>query len=82
MQQETPSLTVAPKLQAPVYHILPPTTAIIYYTTRLEKLPADGQFSVGAQMAVSLYKTTQIMSGVSFVAILIAYASTDKTRIF
>ena len=34
--------------------ILPPTTAVIVYATGLEKLPAKGQFFVGAQIAVSL----------------------------
>ena len=37
-----------PKLQALyVYHILPPTAAIIDYAVGLEKLPANGQFLVG-----------------------------------
>ena len=42
------------KLQAPVYHILPPTTAIVDYVIGLEKLSASEQFFDDAQMAVSL----------------------------
>ena len=42
------------KLQALVYNILPPTTAIIDYTIGLWKLSANRQFSIGAQMEVSL----------------------------
>ena len=42
------------KLQALVYHILPPTAALIGYAMGLEKLSANGQFFAGAQMAVSL----------------------------
>ena len=36
-------LFLGDKLQALVYHILPPTTAIIDYAIGLEKLPATGQ---------------------------------------
>ena len=42
------------KFQALVYDIFPPTTAIVNYATGLEKLTANGQFFVGAQMAVNL----------------------------
>ena len=42
------------KLQALVYDILPPTTAIIYYAIGLGELSAKGQFFLGAQMAVSM----------------------------
>ena len=42
------------KLQALVYDVLPPTSAIIDYAVGLEKLSANGQFFVGIQMAVSL----------------------------
>ena len=49
------------KLQALVYGILPPTTAIIDQAIGLEKLSADEQFFVGVQMAVSLLQTTQII---------------------
>ena len=41
------------KLEALVYGILPPTTAIIDYTVGLGKLSANGQFFVGAQITVS-----------------------------
>ena len=42
------------KLQALIYDILPSTTAITDYATGLEELSANGQFFVGARMAVSL----------------------------
>ena len=43
------------KFQALVYHIFPPTTAIVNYATGLEKkLSANGQFFVGGEMAVNL----------------------------
>ena len=42
------------ELQALVYDILPPTTAITDYAIGLEKLSTYGQFFAGAQMAVSL----------------------------
>ena len=41
-------------LQALVYDILPPTTAIIDKAIGLEKLSANGWFFFGAQMAASL----------------------------
>ena len=41
------------KLQAAVY-VLPPTTAIIGDVIGLQKLSANGQFFLGAQMAVRL----------------------------
>ena len=42
------------KCQAVVYNNLPPTTAVTDYAIGLRKLPANGQFFIGAQMAVSL----------------------------
>ena len=42
------------KVQALVYDILSPTTAMIDYATGLKKLSSNKQFLVGAQMAVSL----------------------------
>ena len=42
------------KFQAQVYDIIPPTAAILDYAIVLEKLPANGQFFVGAQMTVRL----------------------------
>ena len=42
------------KLQALVYDILPPATAIVDYAIGLEKLSANEQFFVCAQIAVSL----------------------------
>ena len=43
-----------PKLQAVVNDILQPLTAVIAYAMGLEKVPADGQFFVGAEMVVRL----------------------------
>ena len=42
------------KLQALVYDILPPATAIVDYVLCLEKLPANQQFFDDAQIAASL----------------------------
>ena len=42
------------KLQAVMYDILPPTTAIIDYAAVLEKLSANGQLFTGVQMAISV----------------------------
>ena len=42
------------KLQALVYDILPPTTAMVDYAIGLEKLSANEQFFEDAQTAVSL----------------------------
>ena len=55
------------KLKALVYDILRPASAISDYT-------------IGVQMAVSLRKITQIMSGISFITACVAYASTNKTK--
>ena len=48
------SLEVRAKLQALVYDILLPINVIVDYATGLEKLSANGQFFVGAQMAAGL----------------------------
>ena len=42
------------KLQAPVYDILPSTTAVFSYAIGSRKLSANEQFFVGAQTVVSL----------------------------
>ena len=71
------------KLQARVDHILPTATARTDYVTGLEKWPANGQFFDGAQMAVSLEQTTQIISGVSFITAHVAYATKKiKPKLF
>ena len=44
------------------------------------QLSANGQFFVGAQMAVSLLQTSQIISGVSFITAHVACASTNRTK--
>ena len=68
------------KLQAPVYDILPSTTAVFSYATGSRKLSANEQFFVSAQTVVSLLQTTQIISDVCFITDHVAYASSDKTK--
>ena len=70
-----------PKLQTPVYDILPSTTAVFSYVIGSWKLSANKQFFVGAQTVVSLLQTTQIKQGVSFIAANRVYTSTNKTTI-
>ena len=69
------------KLQAPVYDILPSTTAVFSYAIGSTKLSANEQFFVGAQTVGSLLQTTQIKQGVSFIAANKVYTSTNKTTI-
>ena len=73
--------TIIIKLQAPVYDILPSTTAVFSYAIGSRKLSANEQFLVGAQTIVSLLQTTQIKQGVSFIAANKVYTSTNKTTI-
>ena len=47
------SVTPLCKLQAPVYDILPSTTAVFSYAIGSRKLPANEQFFVGAQTVIS-----------------------------
>ena len=53
VHHQTP-VTSESELQALVYDILPPTSAIIDYAIGLQQLSANGQLLDGAQMAVSL----------------------------
>ena len=69
------------KLQAPVYDILPSTTAVFCYAMDSRKLSANEQFFVGAQRVVSMLQTTQIISDVSLITDHVAYASSNKTKI-
>ena len=69
------------RLQAPVYDILPSTTAVFSYAIGSRKLSANEQFFVGAQTLVSLLQTTQIKQGVPFIAVNKVYTSTNKTTI-
>ena len=69
------------KLQAPVYDILPSTTAVFSYAIGSKKLSANEQFLVGAQTVVRLLQTTQIKQGGSFLAANKVYTSTNKTTI-
>ena len=87
------SLSPRSKLQAPVYDILPSTTAVFSYAIGSRKLSANKQFVVvvvvggggggggGAQTVVSLLQTTHIKQGVSFIAANKIYTSTNKTTI-
>ena len=69
------------KLQALVYDILPSTTAVFSYAIGSRKLSANEQFFVGAQTAVRLLQTAQIISDVYFITDHVVYASSDKTKI-
>ena len=70
------------KLQALVYDILPSTTAVFSYAIGPWKLSANEQFFGGAQTVVSLLQTTQIILDVCFITDHVAYASSNKTRIW
>ena len=74
------SYTCDARLQALVYDILPSTTAIFSYTVGSRKLSAIEQFFVGAQTAVSLLQTTQIMSDIYLITDYGAYAGSNKTK--
>ena len=69
------------KLQALVYDILLSTTAVFSYAIGSTKVSANEQFFVGAETVVSLFQTTQIKQGVSFIASNKVYTSTNKTTI-
>ena len=64
------SLIVRTELQALVYDILPPTTAIIDYAIGLEKLSANGQLFVGAKT-----------NGIKFVADNLNYVRRLESRL-
>ena len=69
-------------LQALVYDILPSTAAVFSYAIGSRKLSANEQFFVGAQTVVSLLQTIQIISDVCFITDHVAYASSNKTKIW
>ena len=69
------------KLRTLVYDILPSTTAVFCYAIGSRKLSANEQFFVGAQTAVRLLQTAQIISDVYFITDHVVYASSDKTKI-
>ena len=80
------SLSPRSKLQAPVYDILPSTTAVFSYATGSRKLSANEQifvlvFGGGAQTVVSLLQTTHIKQGVPFIVANKIYTSTNTTTI-
>ena len=62
------------KLQAAVSGILPSATAISGYTVGLSQ-------SVGAQVAVRLWQTSQMAPGLSLVVARGHYASTDSIKL-
>ena len=68
------------KVQALVYNVLPPATAIVDYAIGLGKLSANEQFFVDAQMVVSLEQTIQIIAGISFITTHVAYTITNKDQ--
>ena len=78
-----PHLGMSPKrkVQAPLYDILPSTTAVFSYAIGSRKLSANEQFFAGAQTVVSLLQSTEIKQGVSFIAANKVYTSTNKTTI-
>ena len=75
------------QLQAPVYDILPSTTAVFSYAIGARKLSANEHFFVvvvvggGAQTVVGLLQTTQIISEICFITGHVAYTSSNKTKI-
>jgi len=80
-KQDTES---AVKLQALVYNILPPTTAVFSYALGSRKLSAFWgvlSFFAGAQTVVSLLQKTQIISDACFITDHVAYGSSNKTKI-
>ena len=68
-------------MQAPVYDVLPSTTAVFGYAVASRKLSVNEQFLVGVPTVVSLLQTTQIILDVCFITDHVAYASSDKTKI-
>jgi len=68
-----------------VYDVLLSSTATVDFAIGLEKLSANEQFFDDAQTAVSLEQTSPVTSGVYlfyFITNSIAYARTNKTKIF
>ena len=66
------------KLQALVYDILPSTTTVFSYAIGSRKLSANEHFFGGAQTVKSLLQTTQTVSDVCFITMLL---KPDKTQI-
>ena len=83
--------TTSHKLQTAVSRTLSSTSAIVGYAKGLPlpllvtlkvstKMSASEQFRVGAQVAVSLWQTIQIVSGLSAIVSHGNYASTDNIK--
>ena len=63
-----------PNSQALVYDNIPSTTAVFSYAIGSRKLSANEQFFVGAQTVVRFLQTTQIMSDICFITMLLTPA--------
>ena len=74
--------TALAKLQELVYDILPSTPAVFSYAIGSRKLSANEQFFVGAQTAVRLLQTTQIISDVCVITDHVAPAQITKLKLF
>ena len=66
--------SVRVKLQALVYDILSSSTAVFSYAIGSRKLSANEQFFVGAPTVVRLLQTTQIISAVCLINMLLKLA--------
>ena len=67
------------KLQALVYDILPPTTAIVHYALGLKKTPLMNSFSMMLKWQEVCNR--QLVSTVSFKTEQVAYTRTDQNRL-
>ena len=74
--------TCIAKLQAPVYDILPSTTAVFSYAIGSRKLSANEQFFVGAQTVVGLLQTARITSDNCFITYHVAMPAQIKPQSF
>ena len=73
-EESLPPPPPPPQLQALVYDILPSTTAVFSYAIGSRKLSANEEFFVVVQTVVSLLQTTQIISDVCFITMLLTPA--------
>ena len=69
------------ELQALVYDILPSTTAVFNYAIGSRKLSANEHLFVDTQTVVIFLQTTQIISDICFITVLVAYASSNKATV-
>ena len=73
--------SLLPKLQAQVYDIVPPDTAMADYAIGLQKLPANEDFRCCSNGSKSVTDKLSLYQTVSFITDHVAYASTNKTNI-